>query len=219
MERNVYSLVLLDEVVDAVDRAACEQNTSRSGLINRILAEYLSCPIPEMRIGSILDCMEKTLAGAEGLLVRPQPGGSTLTIRSVLRYRYRPTVRYVLELSRSGGPEIGELRVSTRTQNEDLLRELTEFFLFWSALEQRLSGSRFPGGKVPCAVSEGRYERDLVLPDERRERTDGEVAGAICRFLREFDTDLKTYFAGDDEARGRVEQAYRDYLETAELLL
>ena len=97
MERNVYSLVLLDEVVDAVDRAACEQNTSRSGLINRILAEYLSCPIPEMRIGSILDCMEKTLAGAEGLLVRPQPGGSTLTIRSVLRYRYRPTVRYVLE--------------------------------------------------------------------------------------------------------------------------
>lgn len=218
MERNVYSLVLLDEVVDAVDRMACERNTSRSGLINRILAEYLSCPIPELRIGSILDCMERTLSGEEGIFVQPQQSGSAISIRSVLRYRYRPTVRYVLELFRSGGPELGELRVSTRTQNEALLQRITDFFLFWSAMEERFSSSRFPGGKVPCAVSEGRYERRMHLSDGREERTDEEVAEAICRFIREFDSALKEYFSGRDGA-DRLEREYRDYLETAELLL
>lgn len=216
MERNVYSLVLLDEVVDAVDRMACERNTSRSGLVNRILAEYFSCPIPELRIGGILDCMERSLSEAEGLLVQPQQGGNSLLIRSVLHYRYRPTIRYVLELSRSGGPEIGELRASTRTQNEELLSEITSFFQAWSEMENRFSGSRFPDGKVPCTVLEGRYERGLCPSGESENFTDDEVAEAICRFVREFDSALKAYFSGES---GAAEREYRAYLETAKLLL
>ena len=47
MKKSVYSLVLMDDIVEAVDRVAYSQNTSRSNLINQILAEYLSLMTPE----------------------------------------------------------------------------------------------------------------------------------------------------------------------------
>lgn len=65
MDRNVYSLVLLDDVVNAVDKMAYEKNTSRSNLINQILAEYLSCPTPEMRIKDIFDSVEGIIIGLD----------------------------------------------------------------------------------------------------------------------------------------------------------
>ena len=47
--KSVYSLVLSDEVVRAVDNAAYLKGVSRSHLINEILAEHLACTTPHMR--------------------------------------------------------------------------------------------------------------------------------------------------------------------------
>ena len=41
MSKSVYSLVLTDEIVRAIDSLAYRMNTSRSALIDRILAEKL----------------------------------------------------------------------------------------------------------------------------------------------------------------------------------
>ena len=41
MKKSVYSLVLSDDVVAAVDRTAYQQGVSRSAMINQILAEYV----------------------------------------------------------------------------------------------------------------------------------------------------------------------------------
>ena len=38
MKKSVYSLVLSDDVIAAVDRAAYQNGLSRSAMINRILA-------------------------------------------------------------------------------------------------------------------------------------------------------------------------------------
>ena len=37
MKKSVYSLVLMDDVVNAIDDMAYQMNTSRSNLINQIL--------------------------------------------------------------------------------------------------------------------------------------------------------------------------------------
>ena len=42
MNKRVYSIVLSDDVVAAVDRMAYSMNTSRSNLINQILAQHCS---------------------------------------------------------------------------------------------------------------------------------------------------------------------------------
>lgn len=47
MNKSVYSLVLADDVVEAIDRLAYSMNTSRSNLINQILAERVQLLTPE----------------------------------------------------------------------------------------------------------------------------------------------------------------------------
>lgn len=194
MDKNVYSLVLLDDVVDAVDKLACERCTSRSGLVNQILAEYFSCSTPDTRIRDIFTCMEKTFDSLNGFRFSGQPGNSSVTIRSPLRYAYHPTVRYVLELYHNSSPYIGRLRVAFRTQNSSLLQLSEDFFRYWELLECRCIGSLFEGGKIPCTVEAGRYNREL-RPPERRNCTDEEIAEAIRRYICRFDTALKQYFA------------------------
>lgn len=53
MGKSVYSLVLMDDIVAAVDRLAYQQGTSRSNMVNRILAEYVQMDTPENRIRTI----------------------------------------------------------------------------------------------------------------------------------------------------------------------
>ena len=50
VNKSVYSLVLADDVVEAIDRLAYSMNTSRSNLINQILAERVQLLTPEKRM-------------------------------------------------------------------------------------------------------------------------------------------------------------------------
>ena len=220
-DRNVYSLVLLQDVVEAVDRLARERGTSRSGLVNQILAEYLSCATPEERIRSIFECMEQVFSGAENFQVRSRQSETMLNIRSALKYRYNPTVRYALELYRQSAGAVGELRISLRTQSPPLVDLLTEFFTFRSRLENRWIGGRFPGGRVPCEVGPGRYTRTLLPPQSEEARTSERIADALCAYIREFDRELKRYFAGADDPEriwAELEQEYLNYLQRAVIL-
>lgn len=221
MEKNVYSLVLLDELVDAVDKLACERSTSRSNLVNQILAEYLSFSTPESRIRDIFRDMEKLLSGLDGFQFRDQPSDTMLCVRSALRYRYRPTVRYALELYRNSEPYLGELRISVRTQNEELLRLTGEYFRLWNRLEDRWVGRYFPGGKVPCEIQPGRCARRLRPPKNEEAYSPQKTAEAILGYIREFDTEMKAYFAepeNPEDAQRILECGYRDYLKNSIIL-
>lgn len=60
LKRSVYSLVLSDDVIEAIDNMAYSLNTSRSNLINQILAEKVSLITPEKRMDSIFNEIKKT---------------------------------------------------------------------------------------------------------------------------------------------------------------
>ncbi|XOQ43932.1 MAG: RHH-1 domain-containing protein [Clostridium sp.] len=198
MDRNVYSVVLLNDLVDAVDRLACERGISRSGMINRILAEYLSYSTPEDKICDIFDCMERFFSDTENFQVRSRQSETMLTLRSALRYRYHPTVRYALELFRRNDTAVGELRVSLRTKNPELEKLLTEFFKFRMRIENRWLAARFPSGSVKCQIGPGRFVRTLLTPSSKRDRTPDRIARAICDYILEFDRELKLYCTDSD---------------------
>lgn len=210
LSKNVYSLVLMDEIVEAIDKLAYEQCTSRSGLINRILADYLSCPTPESRIRDIFSCMEEMFAGLESFQFREQPSESMVTIRSALHYRYRPTVRYLLELYREAGEYLGELRVSFRTQNRELLELSEDFFRFWAELESGIVADRFPEGKIPCSIEPGRFIRRLLRSGDESSVTCESLARTILDYIRLFDESMKKYFA--DESADTKNQIANNYL-------
>jgi hypothetical protein len=221
MGRTVYSLVLADDIVAAVDRLAYERSTSRSNLVNQILAEYLSCPTPEMRMKSIFDSVEQMIAELDSFQVQFQPSDAMISMRSALHYRYNPTIRYVLELYRETGPTVGELRVSARTQSPSLIQALTGFFTFWAELEESLIGSRFPADIDFCRVESGRYVREFLTPREEALRTEEGVANAIADYIQFFDTSLKRYFAGSDDPESicaDLEDAYRSHMKHAAII-
>ena len=53
MKKSVYSLVLSDDIIEAIDRLAYKQGASRSAVINEILAEAVSYTTPEKRMNDI----------------------------------------------------------------------------------------------------------------------------------------------------------------------
>lgn len=221
MDRNVYSLVLFDDIVDAVDKMAYERNTSRSNLINQILAEYLSCPTPEMRIRNIFEGVEQSMRDIQCFQVQFQPSDTMISIRSALKYRYKPTVRYLLELYRVSEPTVGELRVSMRTQSPTLIAILNSFFVFWADLENKYIGRSFPEGRVYCRMEPGRYAREFLPPESENARTNEAVASAISDYIQMFDQSLKTYFAELDdleEAEYDLENRYREFIRGREIL-
>ena len=131
MSRSVYSLVLSDDVIRAVDRAAYAMNTSRSNLINQILAEYVSYTTPEKRMKDIFDSLTTLIGRNEPFLIQSQGSDAMLNIRSPLQVKYNPTIKYTVELFRDRESNVGELRMMTRTQSGALLDSLEEFFLLF----------------------------------------------------------------------------------------
>ena len=58
-----------------------------------------------------------------------------MSLKSSLEYKYRPTVKYEVELYRGAGESIGELTVLFRTQSMALIQGMTEFFRLWKQIE------------------------------------------------------------------------------------
>ena len=204
MKKSVYSLVLSDDVVAAVDRAAYQNGLSRSAMINRILAEAVSYTTPEQRMNEIFSQVERLLTG-EVFQSLTQPSDSMMSLRSALAYKYNPNVRYSVELF-PGSPTRGELRVSLRSQNSALILYLGQFFRLWARIEQAYVGG------ADCAIGDGKYARRIQLPQGLGDREQGAVLagyiGAMERGLRAFFNDLEHPQA----AAAAVERAYQDYL-------
>lgn len=213
MKKNIYSLVLSESVVDAVDRLAYSMHTSRSNLINQILAERVCYVTPEKRMRLIFDELNAMIAGKEAFTVLGSPSPSILQIRSALAFKYNPTVRYNLEFYRSGGPASGELQVSLRTQNTTLMLYMAQFFKLWAKIEQSY------GRGEECAVDGGRFIKKLTLSarDEDAERAAERFAHAIYDYLNAFDEGMKAFFYqlnDPAEAARSVEEVYRAYLQS-----
>lgn len=213
MNKSVYSLVLMDSVVAEVDKLAYEMGTSRSNLINQILAEYVRFTTPEMRMHAIFEEMEKLMAGVESFQIQPQPSDAMMTIRSALRYKYKPTIRYSVELYRTYDNAVGELRVSFRTQSQPLIEMLTRFFELWAGLEAHYR-EQLSLPSAQYSVEMGRLVRKFLLP-RKIDCTEQQIADGMSDFIRMFDASLKSYFAAsgdEEEALPQMEALYRNYL-------
>lgn len=205
MQKSVYSLVLSDEIVARIDRAAYAAKTNRSSLINRILAEYLSISTPEMQMREVLEAAEALLGRGDSLRLLERQGDAQMALRSAIAYKYNPTARYSLELYGTDPDCAGRLRVMLRTQNTALLAHATEFFTVWNELEQRLLGAS------RCEIEPGRLTRTLMRP----QNCGSEALGTcLARYISLFDDALKLWFdrLGEPQAARELAQHYRAHL-------
>ena len=208
MKKTMYSLILAEDVVNAVDKLADEEGTNRSNLINQILAEYVSVTTPEKRILDVFRRVESLMHGAGNELpVYFANHDNTLSIKSSLAYRYRPTIRYEVELYRVPKGTIGELKVNFRTQAPELLAAMTEFFNLWRNMEEIYVTGLLGGKKIEYSLDENKWTRSLYLPKDG-EYAPESVGTAISDYVRSFDRMMKKYLAGEYENAQALENDY-----------
>ena len=211
--KNVYSIVLSSDIVEKIDRLAYEQGTNRSNMINQILAEYVSYTTPEKRFREIFRQMETRLS--ENAFKALAPSDTMLSLRSALAYKYNPTVKYNVELYRAGQDEIGELRISLRTQNAGLIAYMTEFYRLWTAIEMKYRGT------IPFLIADGKYSRKLVLCNTVGAK-EIDLGRVIASYIETLDKALKAFFRYSDFPEQRAAEAeatYREYLGTNRILI
>ena len=212
MKKTLYSLMLDDAVVREVDILAHRLGTNRSSLINRILAEYVDYVTPERRINDILSAIEQLMLPSRELIPFFAPNSSSMSMKSSLEYKYRPTIKYEVELYREQGSSLGQLSVLYRSQSAQLVEAMTAFFRLWKSIEDRHLAP--VTGLHDYALYDGRFVRSLALPEGNCSAE--MLAENISEYVKLFDKLLKEYLSGRMDPR-QVEAAYYSYMINAQL--
>ena len=208
MKKTLYSLMLNDEVVREVDALAHRLGTNRSSLINEILAEYVNYTTPERRINDILSTIQELMQPSGDLIPFFAPHTYSLSLKSSLEYKYRPTIKYEVELYKGGDGAIGALSVLFRTQSPALIDGMTEFFRLWKSIEDAHLARKL-GERIEYTLYEGKFVRSISMPDKACGSE--ELAKAIAEYIRLFDKLMKGWLTGRYDAHA-VEAAYYSYL-------
>lgn len=216
MKKTLYSLMLSEDVVREVDILAHQRGTNRSNLINQILADYVSVVTPEQRINSIFKAVEELLSPSRELVPFFAPNTPTMSLKSSLEYKYRPTVKYEVELYSTNEESLGELSVAFRTQSAALIEAMTSFFRLIKKIEDSLLS---PNLSIPISYSlyDGRFVRSIAIP-QGRDCTADDIAGAISDYVTLFDKLMKGYICGGLSAN-QVLSAYKADLSMRDILI
>lgn len=222
MNKRVYSLVLSDSVIGEIDRLAYLKNTSRSNLINQILADHLAYSTPEQRMQDIFEHLGRLLNTRDTFQTAGQLSSSMFSTRSALKYKYKPTVKYAVELYRNTATVVGELRVSFRTQSRAFISELNAFFKLWMDLENKYISKFFPSGSIQHSIQDGKFTRGLILPIKERYQTNEYIGQAIGEYIQMFDQILNIYFTHIENphvAAEKAEAAYAEHLKKGIIIM
>ena len=218
MKKSMYSLMLSEDVIRAVDKLAAEQATNRSNLVNQILAEYLSVTTPEKHVQNIFDIIEHMIGNNSAYVLYSQPHDMTMSIKSSLHYHYRPTIRYEVEMYRMPNETIGQLKIIFRTTSSALLLELTHFFKIWMQLENIYIKHFFAKNAVQYGMENGRFLRTFAVPNDSSYGEE-EIGKAIGNYISTFDEMLKAYLAGQYADTQEIENRYLQYLNSGVQLI
>lgn len=215
MSKSMYSLILSDEIIERIDSMAKLQNMSRSGLINQILAQYVSVVTPEQRMQSLYSLMHSHMQSLQDEF-RFILGQSErdFTAVSALKYKYNPTIRYNVTLYRDGGEHIGEMKAILRTQNAALLQKYEYFVKLWTAIEESEREK-----SVTARLGGGIYRRLLCKPQE--DISPERLSKSITDYIALFNECVKLYLSANDDTETvseRIIQLYWDYSKGGVLL-
>ena len=210
MEKILYSLMLMERDVAEIDKIYLRENTNRSNQVNQILDEYVSLMTPEKRIDNIFRNIEKLLSETSELVPFVTPNQLTMSLKSSLEYKYRPTIKYLVQLYRGPNGAIGELNVNFRTQSAALLSYITAFIRLWKRLEDAYIARHYAPGAVRYELYDTRLVRTIAVPRDR-DYTNEELGAAISAYVKMFDELMKVYLSGT-YSPGELDNRYHAYL-------
>lgn len=218
MERSVYSLILSDRIVKEVDKLAYKLNTNRSAMINEILGEYLSLSTPENKIRQIISSLENSISLRPSFKILPSQTDATFIVKSALSYKYNPVIKYSVALYKNQRNRFGCIKAGIRTQNEQLIYIMNEFFRIFYKIENKYIDF---GSNQFHEIENGKLTRNFKIDAESR--IDDTLMGeSISRYIDNLDKMIKYFFqhySSTSDVVSDLERIYKDYLGNAKVIL
>lgn len=203
MARTLYSLMLDDRVVREVDLMAHRLGTSRSNMINTLLAQAVNYVTPEQQIQNVLSAVKSLMDATEALIPTFTQGARSVNVKSALDYKYRPTVTYEVQLYKDDRPALGEINVLFRTRAPELLNLIVGFLRLWTVCESAATENQ-----PQYELEAGRFTRVLSAPPEDADAE--QIAENIADYIKLFDRCLKAYLTGNLSV-GRLQEILTKY--------
>ncbi len=166
---------------------------------------------PEMRMKDIFSQIEQLMDSHFQMIA--QPSDAMISIKSPLKFKYKPTIKYSIELFRSFEGTVGRLKISFRTQSSQLIDMLDQFFIFWKSVEDRHLAEAFPNG-VGWVKSGTTYSRKFYAL-KGHNLSNEMIANGIGGYVNMIDEAVKMFFdnSGSDKVLSKkIENIYEEYL-------
>ena len=138
-----------------------------------------------------------------------------MSLKSSLEYKYRPTVKYEVELYENGQDSIGELSVIFRTQSAALISDMTDFFRLWHSIEQKYL-PHYGVENIDYALYYNKLCRSIVVP--KKNSSTEELARAISGYIELFDSLMKGFLAGR-YSPADIEHCYAEYIARQSIII
>lgn len=216
MKKSVYSLVLMDDVVAAIDELAYSYGTSRSNLINQILADKVAMITPSKRLDNIFTSLSDYLRPYNNFQILSQPSDHMYSIKSALRYKYNPTIKYSISLESKSHRLEGSIRIVSRTQSEVLYFLLRDFFMLWAEIENEHYEKRW-------LQEDGcKWSRSLNLDELEVGENQESLAEVLSSYIKGLDDGLKIFFTNNNDINLRnklVREHYNERFASDKVLL
>lgn len=207
--------MLNDDVVREVDILAHKLGTNRSNLVNNILAEYVNFKTPDKTISDLIDLITQSISSSREIIPIVSSSSSNVSLSSSLNFKYRPTIKYSVDLYQSYDDSFGRLTVIFRTQSQLLLDKIARFFAIWKATEDKYLKPNI-ASDVEYALYNGRFTRSLIVPSNSF--SNESLANAISDYVKLVDMLLKGFLL-NEYTISNIEEAYITFLENSKYII
>lgn len=196
MSKQIYSLVLSDQVIEKIDREALIKGSNRSQIINDLLCQNLGIWTPDLKMNRVMDLMTETLREIETMQMVSASHGNTIQLRTSVAYKYNPKLKYVVEMSGKAHPTMAVLKIYSRTTSELFLQALVMFFGYLNDFEERIEASI----NLREVVSKGylfeekRFVKEIQCDWVTKDVEAEAIAIYLSNYIQFLDESIKMYF-------------------------
>lgn len=199
MSKSIYSLLLSDDVVAAVDAMAAVRGLSRSAVVDSLLSECVGLQTGDVRMRNIWEEMDVMLARVSAMHFVNNAQINLAQIITSLPVKYSPKIRYQLELT-EGERSVCAITLNTRTQNPLLTMAFDNFYQRLAALERQYLNN------VTAHYGNGKYVSLLFVGGSDA----SQAAHEILEYVVTLDGMLRAWISGDETTVAELFAEYAD---------
>lgn len=215
MKKNTYSLILFDEIVEAIDRMAYANNSNRSQLINDLLAEKVGLLTPELKIKHIFNELVIQLKNLNSIKVKRLEAGQ-VQLGTFIKYKYKPTIHFNIESCGTGYQKCLVLKVYSRTTSTDLSRYLNDFFEILSEIDKKrfLQLYKLTITNHTLRNSNNKFIREFLKMTALENLEQEYIVYYLMLYIKMLDEALRYYFnhLNSEDIKDQLDTIYCSYM-------